>query len=305
MESCLGRDRRWEIGAHYTHEVDIMKIVRPTILEPWRERVATANTVATVQHVLEELCRFCVLDPACGCGNFLYVAYRELRFLEYELKERLIRIAQVTGVPAPNPYGLPYYPLANLLGIDIEPTAVLIARVTLWMGQRQMMDHFGPAEPALPLVDLSGIQEGDTLKKPWPAADCIIGNPPFNGSQYLRRKLGNAYVDWLKTAFEVGIKDYCVYWFRKTHDHLSTGQRAGLVGTNSISQNRARSASLEYIAANGGIITDAISTQKWPGDAKVHVSLVNWIKQPAYAPEKFFLDGKSVDGITPEPGSTD
>lgn len=300
MEGCLGHDRRWEIGAHYTHEVDIMKIVRPTILEPWRERIEASRTVADVQRVLDALCTFRVLDPACGCGNFLYVAYRELRSLEYELKERLVRIAQVTGMPAPDPYGLPYYPLANLRGIDIEPTAVLIARVTLWMGQRQMIDRFGSAEPALPLVDLSGIQEGDALKKSWPAADCIIGNPPFIGSQHVRGKLGDAYVDWLKTTFNVGVKDYCVYWFRKAHNHLSADQRAGLVGTNSISQNRARSASLEYIASNGGVITDAVSTQKWPGDAKVHVSLVNWTKLPTRAPEKFFLDGKAVDGITPE-----
>ncbi len=300
MEGFLGHDLRWAIGAHYTHEVDIMKIVRPTILEPWRERIATANTVDAVQQVLEELCRFCVLDPACGCGNFLYVAYRELRSLECELKERLIRITQVTGMPAPNPYGLPYYPLANLRGIDIEPTVVLIARVTLWMGQRQMMDRFGSAEPALPLVDLSGIQEGDALERSWPATDCIIGNPPFIGSQQIRRRLGDAYVDWLQKTFKIGVKEYCVYWFRKAHDHLTADQRAGLVGTNSIAQNRARSASLEYIAANGGVITDAVSTQKWPGDAQVHVSLVNWIKWPTHAPEKFFLDGESVDGITPE-----
>jgi hypothetical protein len=80
---------------------------------------------------------------------------------------------------APDRLGLPYYRLGNLRGIDIEPTAVLIARLTLWMGQRQMIDRFGPAEPALPLVDLSNIQVGDALQKPWPVTDCIIGNPPF------------------------------------------------------------------------------------------------------------------------------
>ncbi len=84
MEGCLGRDRRWELGAHYTHEVDIMKIVRPTILQPWRNRIDGTRTVADVQRVLEELCAFRVLDPACGCGNFLYIAYRELRCLERE-----------------------------------------------------------------------------------------------------------------------------------------------------------------------------------------------------------------------------
>src|SRR5258708_26427865 len=142
MEGFLGRDRRWELGAHYTHEVDIMKIVRPTILQPWRERIEATSTVDEVRSTLEDLCAFRVLDPASGCGNFLYVAYRELRSLEYELKERIIRVAQKTGVPPPDPSSLPYFPLSNLRGMDIEPTAVLIARVTLLMGQRPMSDRF-------------------------------------------------------------------------------------------------------------------------------------------------------------------
>ena len=300
MEDILGHERRWELGAHYTHEVDIMKIVRPTIIEPWRKRIDATTTLPDVQQVLDELCGFRVLDPACGCGNFLYVAYRELRSLEHELKERLVTVARQTGMQPPDPVGLPHYPLSNLHGIDIEPTAVLIARVTLWMGQRQMIDRFGAAEPVLPLVDLSGIQARDALAQPWPDTDCIIGNPPFLGSQYVRRARGDAYVTWLKATFKVGVKDYCVYWFRKAHEHLRTGQRAGLVGTNSISQNRARGASLEYIAANGGVITDAVSTQDWPGEAAVDVSLVNWIKTPSPPPTQFVLDGEPVDGITPE-----
>src|ERR1017187_5750287 len=146
-------------------------------VEPWRERIDGTGTVADVRYVLGELCAFRVLDPACGCGNFLYVAYREVRSLEHELKERLVTIARQAGMPPPDPGALPYYPLSNLHGLDIEPTAVLIARVTLWMGQRQMMDRFGAAEAALPLVDLSGIQAGDALAEPWPYTDCIIGNP--------------------------------------------------------------------------------------------------------------------------------
>ena len=300
MEGCLGLDRRWELGAHYTHEADIMKIVRPTIVEPWRDRIKASATVAEVRKVLEELCSFRVLDPACGCGNFLYVAYRELRMLEHELKDRLVAVAKNTGMPPPEPDGLPYYPLRNLCGIDIEPTSVMITRVTLWMGQRQMVDRVGAAEPVLPLIDLSGIVTADALAVEWPKTDCIIGNPPFLGSQYIRRTRGDEYTEWLKTTFRIGVKDYCVYWFRRAHDHLSADRRAGLVGTNSISQNRARSASLEYIVANDGVITDAVSTQDWPGEAGVDVSLVNWIKKPSAPPTQFILDGEPVDGITPE-----
>ncbi|MBK5218062.1 MAG: class I SAM-dependent DNA methyltransferase, partial [Propionibacteriales bacterium] len=263
MEGVLG-DRRWELGAHYTHEVDIMKIVGPTIIRPWMERVEALRSPDEGLELLRELCSFKVLDPACGCGNFLYVAYRELRGLEALIKSRMTALAKETGLPAPRG-PLPFIPLTNMQGIEIEPTAALIARVTLWMGHRQMIDRYGAAEDPLPLVTLSTIQVGDALRVPWPETDCIIGNPPFLGSQLLREAYGDDYVSWLSKEFKVGIKDFCVYWFRRASDHLKPGQRAGLVGTNSISQNRARSASLEYVVANGGVITDAVSSQKWPG----------------------------------------
>ncbi|MGB0889135.1 MAG: type IIL restriction-modification enzyme MmeI, partial [Solirubrobacterales bacterium] len=114
----------------------------------------------------------------------------------------------------------------------------------------------------------------------------------------IRSLMGDSYVEFLKREFGIGVKDFCVYWFRKAHDALEPGQRAGLVGTNSISQNRARSASLDYIVENGGVITDAVSTQQWPGEANVHVSIVNWVKGQSTQPLHFLLDGDNVEGIT-------
>jgi hypothetical protein len=294
MEGLLGHDRRWELGAHYTHEADIMKIVGPTIVEPWQQRIDACPSPAEARVLLDELCAFTVLDPACGCGNFLYVAYRELRALEYQLKERITELAERQGLPLPaKPW--PFFPLKNLRGLDIERMVVFIARVVLWMGHRQMIDRYGEAEPVLPLVSLDGIRAADALRTPWPEADAIIGNPPFLGSQHLRGALGDEYVEWLKREFGVGVKDLCTYWFRLAQQHLKPGHRAGLVGTNSISQNRARSASLDHVVANGGTITNAVSSQKWPGDAKVHVSLVNWINGEHDGP--YVLDGAVVEGI--------
>lgn len=297
LEGVLGEERRERLGAHYTHESDIMKIVTPTIIRPWRERITATASASAARSLLDELCAFRVLDPACGCGNFLYVAYRELRSLEQEIKQRIVTLAAESGTPAPSTSGV-FYPLANIHGIDIEGVAVLIARVTLWMGHRQMVDRFGEAEPVLPLVDLSGIRSADALRTEWPEVDAIIGNPPFLGSQLLRKGLGGAYVDWLTDTFKVGVKDLCVYWFRKAHDHLKPGQRAGLVGTNSISQNTARVASLDYIVSHGGIITDAVSSERWPGDAKVHVSIVDWIKEPVAEIKPLTLDGLEVPYIS-------
>lgn len=296
MEGVLGRDRRWELGAHYTHEVDIMKIVGPTVIQPWRARIESTSTPIEARALLDELCAFRVLDPACGCGNFLYVAYRELRGLEHLLKQRITALAHEQGAPLPpGPY--PFFPLRNMLGIDIEQAAVRIARVVMWMGHRQMVDRYGEAEPALPLQDLSGIRVGDALRVQWPETDCIIGNPPFLGAKFIRPNFGDEYADWLIREFGVGVKDFCVYWFRRAHAHLREGQRAGLVGTNSISQTGGRSASLQHIVESGGLITDAVSTQKWPGDARVHVSLVSWIKEPT-AEVRHTLDGRDVLGIT-------
>ncbi len=292
MEDCLGRQRRWELGAHYTYEADIMRIVRPTIVEPWATRIAEAASVADATEALEDLCRLKVLDPACGCGNFLYVAYREIRSIEQMAKQRILELGASTGIAPPT--NLPSFPISNIKGIEIEEFAALIARLTLWMGHKLVTDKYGLVEPVLPLVDLSGIQVADALAVEWPEVDVIIGNPPFNGAQHLRAALGDAYVDWLKKTFGCGIKDLCVYWFRKAADHLPPGGRAGLVGTNSISQNRARGASLDYVEARGGVITSAISSEVWPGDAKVHVSIVNWVKEPRSAPTVYVLDDRQV-----------
>jgi hypothetical protein len=296
MEGVLGHKRRWEVGAHYTHEVDILKIVEPTIIRPWRERIDACTSPQQARDLLDDLCAFKVLDPACGCGNFLYVAYRELRALEAALKLRIRELAVSTGSPVP-PGPWPFVPLTNMQGIDIEGTSVLIARVVLWMGHRQMIELYGEAEPPLPLIALDGVRRDDALRAIWPETDCIIGNPPFLGSQHVRGALGDEYVEWLQREFGVGVKDFCVYWFRKAQDHLLPGQRAGLVGTNSVSQNRARSVSLQYILDTGGVISDAVSTQKWPGEAKVHVSLIDWIKVSPSPDLLCVLDGVEVEGI--------
>jgi hypothetical protein len=244
------------------------------------------------------LLNYVVLDPACGSGNFLYIAYRELRRLEQRLhaKERELRAAEgrrqagQTALTA-------FFPLTNIRGIEINAFAVRLARVTLWMAHKLAVDELDLDEATLPLEDLSGIQAADALRVPWPRASVIVGNPPFHGDRHLRGLLGDDYVEWLKRQFGCGVKDHCAYWFRRAHDHLRPGQRAGLVGTNSIAQNRARSASLNYVVTNGGVITDAVSTQPWPGEAVVEVSIVNWVREPADLPATFTLDEAQVEGI--------
>jgi type II restriction/modification system DNA methylase subunit YeeA len=81
FEGSMGKEERHASGAHFTSEADIMKVVRPTIVRPWMERIDAAKTLKDLNALRDELLRFRVLDPACGCGNFLYIAYREMRRL--------------------------------------------------------------------------------------------------------------------------------------------------------------------------------------------------------------------------------
>jgi hypothetical protein len=293
LEGSLGPEAQHDLGAHYTHEADIAKVVRPSIVEPWSQRIEAADTLREVQHLQNELLNYVVLDPACGSGNFLYIAYRELRRLEQRLHERERDLRIAGGLRAEQHALTAFFPLQNIKGIEIDAFAVNLARVTLWMAHKLAVDELDLPERTLPLEDLSGIQAGDALRIQWPRASVIIGNPPFHGDRNLRRLVGDAYIEWLKRTFKCGVKDHCVYWFRKAHDHLEPGQRAGLVGTNSITQNRARPASLDYVIDNGGAILDAVSSQDWPGAAAVDVSIVNWMKD-GDPPTSVKLDGEPI-----------
>ena len=279
-----GRDERHAFGAHFTSEFDIQKVVGPTIVRPWRERMTKAwGKVGQLKEVLRDLRLYRVLDPACGSGNFLYVAYRELKRLEREILLRLSEISK--GEPLETAVSIHQF-----YGLDVMPFAVELAKVTLMLAKEQevreaakMEDSEGllVLEQPLPLDNLDkNFLCADSLFTEWPKADAIIGNPPYLGSRRATVEYGSPYMTKVRKAFAgvPGRADFCVYWFRKAHDRLAPGQRAGLVGTNTIRQNYSREGGLDYILSNGGTITDAVSTQVWSGDAAVHVSIVNWIK---------------------------
>jgi hypothetical protein len=133
----------------------------------------------------------------------------------------------------------------------------------------------------LPLDNLDkNVVCDDALFAPWPEVDAIVGNPPYQAKNKMEQEYGAEYVRSVRERSPdvPGRADYCVYWYRRAHDHLKPGGRAGLVGTNTIRQNYSREGSLQYITENGGTITEAVSTQVWSGEAVVHVSIANWVK---------------------------
>jgi MmeI, DNA-methyltransferase domain/MmeI, target recognition domain len=303
FEGSLDKEERHALGAHFTYEADIQKIVRPTIVRPWGERIAAARTATALRDLLAELRNFRVLDPACGSGNFLFVAFRALCELEEKILLRLFteygtQVAVVGTASRITP--------KHFFGLDVNENAVETAKVTLMLARRiatreaekfweehadalpQKDAHALKFERDLPLDNLDqNIRCADALFMAWPQCGAIIGNPPFQSKNKMQQEFGPAYVQKLRKAYPAipGRADFCVYWFRRAHDHLKPGQRAGLVGTNTIRQNYSREGGLDYVVQNGGTILEAVSSQPWSGEAAVHVSIVNWIKGEVKGPK--------------------
>lgn len=300
FENSMGKEERHAYGAHFTSEADIYKVVNPTISRPWRVRIEGADKLRELLALRDELLNFKVLDPACGSGNFLYIAYRELKRVEMDLLEKI----HANFKRAETKVGTtPLVSLRQFYGIDSNPFAVELAKVTLMLAKelalkesRTVIDAVQADLPlqmdrALPLDNLdSNIRCEDALFAKWPEVQAIIGNPPYQSKNNMQQEFSPAYVNKLRAQYpEVpGRADYCVYWFRRAHDELPAEGRAGLVGTNTIRQNYSRQGGLDYIVQHGGTITEAVSSQVWSGEAAVHVSIVNWIKGDASAEKKLY-----------------
>ena len=294
FESSIDSRYRHKHGIHYTSELDIHKIVHPSIVAPFKEKIKKAKTKRDKRKILKEIQGFKVLDPACGSGNFLYIAFRELRKLEMEVLESLNEDKQIR----PQALGLLVSP-NNFYGMDTNPFGLELAKVALSIGRKLLADEFNIKDPCLPFDDLDNhFSSEDALFARWPKVDAIIGNPPFQSKNKIQQEMGVPYINRLREHYPdvPGRADYCVYWFRKAHDHLSPTGRAGLVGTNTIRENYSRQGGLDYIVQNGGIITEAVSSQKWQGTAVVHVSIVNWTKNKSFSPTKKKLFVETAQG---------
>lgn len=289
FQHSMNAKTRHATGSHFTTSSDIMKIVTPTIVDPWREQIESAKTLKRLEDLLARMERFRVLDPACGSGNFLYIAYRELKRLEARIYERMGEFASRNSLQ--RPFG--FVSARNFYGMDIQPFAVELAKVTMMLAHKLAIDELHISENALPLDNLdANFVIGDALIQkdgsmtPWPKVDVVIGNPPFLGAKLIKPERGPEYSKVLRWAYPdiPGMADYCVYWLRRTHDHLEScnegdpvAGRAGLVGTQNIRNNASRVGGLDYVCSSGTVV-EAVDNQPWSGEANVHVSIVNWVK---------------------------
>ena len=325
FERGLDPDKRSQLGAHYTDRDKIMRIIDPVIVRPllaeWEtvkariaksiERANAAKSKGvetrhrkqaenTLGAFLERLRKFTVLDPACGSGNFLYLALHTLHDLEHRVQLEAEAMGLQRGFPSVGP--------ANVKGIELNAYAAELARVSVWIGEIQWMRRNGFPGSRQPVLDpLETIECRDAIvtleggEPDWPAADVIIGNPPFLGGKLLITNLGEEYVSTMFDVYEGRVPheaDLVCYWFVKAGDHIKGrgSKRVGLVATNSIRGGANRRA-LER-ATDGRPVFDAWSDEPWVIDgAAVRVSLICFSQADDELIAAVRLDGEPVDEI--------
>jgi len=246
FQSVMDKDKRRGIGAHYTNEQNIMKVIEPLFLEGLKVEYSKAKgskkKLEALQHRMAQM-KF--LDPACGCGNFLIMAYRELRLLEIEI---------LKDIYGPAPYNLELdishmskINVDQFYGIEYEEFPSRIAEVALWLVDHQMnmklSEAFGIYYARIPLISAPHIHHADALETDWadilPISNqvTLLGNPPFRGSKYQSPKQRTQ----IKTVFSgvkgAGVLDYVSAWYLKAAQYLQgTDICCAFVSTNSISQ---------------------------------------------------------------------
>ncbi|MFP4062837.1 MAG: class I SAM-dependent DNA methyltransferase, partial [Halochromatium sp.] len=320
FERGLDPGKRTQLGAHYTDPNSIMRLVDPVVLQPLRDewhalkarietqrdkasqaRSAAARTKATnaalglLQGFLDRLRRFRVLDPACGSGNFLLLALLGLKDLEHQV----IVEAEAMGLPRAFSMIGP----ENVLGIELNPFAAELARVVVWIGEIQWMLAHGfnlSRDPILkPLETIENrdaVLNDDGSEPAWPAADAIVGNPPFLGNKRMVSALGKTYAERLRRLYQnrvPGGADLVTYWFEKGRSQIELGKvkRVGLVATNSIRGGASRQV-LARITETGTIF-NAWSDEPWVNEgAAVRVSLIAFAAASSDCPA--VLNGQSV-----------
>lgn len=309
FEGAMDPEARHDLGAHFTSETNILKVVDSLFLDELNEEFEHIKGLkkgrsSKYRQFHDKIADLTFLDPACGSGNFLIVAYRELRRLEHEVIQRILYeefLAENNNVAADDTEVVQYYnPLlsvdefikievAQFYGIEIQPYATSIARLGLWL-----MDHlmnleasskFGQHIVRLPLHEGAHIIKGDALKLDWedvvPASQLnyILGNPPFLGSVVMNKEQKELLVSLAYGNKQIRKLDFVAGWYIKAAFLMKKNPRilAALVSTNSISQGEQAIALWHFLFEHGISINFAHRTFSWDNKgANVYVIIVGF-----------------------------
>lgn len=285
FQAVIDVEQRSRLGQHYTSYSNIMKVIQPLFLDPLRAELEKQRTNTNgLKRLLLRLGKMKVFDPACGSGNFLIVAYKELRLLEMDVIQALLQCD-------PQSIFMSSIHLDQFYGIEIDDFACEIARLSLWLAEHQLnkqwKEHIGSAPPALPLRSSGKIWSGNSLQKDWhevcpKEADdevYVIGNPPFLGtvgrSEQQRSDMQMVFSNF-KT---IGGLDFVACWFWKGAQYIqNSNAELALVATNSLCQGEQVATLWPPIFALGLHIHIAYQTFIWANNARdkaaVHVVVI-------------------------------
>lgn len=276
IQSIAEPGARGDMGMHYTSLTNIMKVLKPLFLDDLTDAYHKAlDSVPKLESLLARLSKIRVFDPACGSGNFLIVAYKQLRDIEIQALQRL-------GELAPNnPLRLSSISLENFFGIDTVDFACETAKLSLWIAEYQMNSdfkkQFGAARPPLPLARIGTIHNTNAVTEDWAticpplegAETYICGNPPFSGSvgQTTQQKRD---ITFIFSSLRRSYKDlnYISCWFLKAADYINrTGCTCAFVSTNSVCQGEHVAMLWPHIFSLGIEIGFAYTSFKWRNNA--------------------------------------
>ena len=281
FQSIMDARARRDLGAHYTRETNIRKALAPLFLDGLRgqfEKIrGTTGNARRLAEFHERLAEIRVLDPACGCGNFLVVAYQELRLLELDVLRELHRDKETGFLDVGS---ILRVDVDQFHGIEIEEFPAQIAQVALWLVDHQMnlkvSDEFGQYFVRLPLRKAANIVICNALALDWaslvdPAGlSYIVGNPPFRGKQYQDSNQKAELATVFAGVRGAGVLDYVTAWHRKATDYMAVNPaiRTAFVSTNSITQGEQAGILWGDLFGRGVKIHFAHRTFQWSSEAR-------------------------------------
>ena len=294
FQSVMDATLRRNLGAHYTTEKNILKLIKPLFLDELRaefERIKTHRKRLEEFH--QHLARLTFLDPACGCGNFLVIAYRELRLLELDVLRALDKGEASLDVAQFNIL----CDVDQFYGIEIEEFPAQIAQTALWLMDHQMnmrvSEEFGKYFVRLPLRKSATILHGNALRTDWrgivkpEALSYILGNPPFGGKQYRSIVQKADMAATFAGVSGAGVLDFVTTWYRKAADYMADNPtiKAAFVSTNSITQGEQVGILWPDLLKRGVKIHFAHRTFQWSSEARskaaVHCVIIGFSLQDA------------------------
>ncbi|MCL6462697.1 MAG: class I SAM-dependent DNA methyltransferase [Flavobacterium micromati] len=277
FQSVMNPKERRNLGAHYTSESNILKLIKPLFLDQlWAEFETIKGNKNKLPEFHKKLSQLKFLDPACGCGNFLVITYRELRLLELEV----LRAIYKSGQGVLDIRDIIWLDVDMMCGIEYEEFPARIAEVAMWLIDHQMnmmiSNEFGQYFARLPLKKSAKIVHGDALEVNWEdiitkdKLSYIIGNPPFIGSKIMTQLQRNQIVKEFENSKGCGVLDYVSGWYIKAAKYIqNTKIKVAFVSTNSIVQGEQTSILWgEMIIKYGIKIHFAHRTFKWSNEAK-------------------------------------